>query len=287
MSRTLAAVEGVAALALLPTLSSACTRFAPSADRAVVVATSFFGLSAATYLLYGRRLRLAGRATWSSLLSWRPTGRMSALVAAQVALLAGYIAAAMLRDASPFACWNVADLLWGVLYEEALYRVALLYVTLQRSGGAASFAAATSAAAFAAVHAGALLFAAAPPPLLLGSLQVALAAAAGNAYAFEVAATGSIGVVIAAHILNNGAALTWLPLSAALEGRAQGEECTLRQSGALMGLVAAQLALYVWVAVGAARAAGQLSTAQLAALHPAVASTVAAAVLPEAAKKTD
>jgi membrane protease YdiL (CAAX protease family) len=107
-----------------------------------------------------------------------------------------------------WACASSSRLLWAPLFEELLFRCALFYLALQRSGGSVPLAAALCAGAFAAMHAPNVLGAGADWGYV--ALQVLAAAACGGAWTCVFAARGSLAEVALLHAANNAAAVVWL-----------------------------------------------------------------------------
>lgn len=106
------------------------------------------------------------------------------------------------------ACATPAALLWAPLSEEVMFRGALFYVALHRSGGDAALAGALAAAVFAAVHlpnAGA-----AGASVAYVGLQAVAAVGAGATYTALFALRGSLAEVVLLHAANNAAAVAWL-----------------------------------------------------------------------------
>ena len=152
--------------------------------------------------------------------AWLPrvTGPVALLLgfhAVQLAVLTsplvlGAAGAAPRTLAAATACVSSGALLWGVAWEELVYRAMVFYVALQRSGGRVRFAVLLTAAVFGAVHAGNALGGAgtgADPSLR--AVQVLGAAAFGVTYSTLFAATGSLGATGLVHAANNLVALVW------------------------------------------------------------------------------
>lgn len=144
------------------------------------------------------------------------------------------------------ACMSSVPLVWGVWYEELVYRGIVFYIVLQRSGGRVQFATLVTALIFGGVHIGSIAKRGADGSLVI--LQSVCAMLFGVTYSLLFAATGSLGSTALAHTANNAVALVWLAVDPSSQGSAP---CTPRFSTALAGSVAAQAVVYL-VAAGLA-----------------------------------
>jgi len=146
-------------------------------------------------------------------------------------------------------CATPTALVWAPLQEEALFRGALFYVALHRSGGDSVLAGGLSAAVFAAVHMPNGVAAGASSAYV--GLQTVAAACAGAAYTALFALRGSLAEVALLHAANNAVAVAWLagePGGAcALAPPPEGERRNLG-----MALLAAQVAAYAVTGFAAA-----------------------------------
>jgi membrane protease YdiL (CAAX protease family) len=153
----------------------------------------------------------------------RVTGPVALLLAFHAAQLAALTSPLVLGPGAPplsaraaTACVGTGAVVWGVLWEELVYRGLVFYVALQRSGGRVRFAALLTAAVFGAVHVGHALGGArggggggaGVDPALL-AVQVVGASLFGVTYAALFAATGSLGATALVHAANNVVALVW------------------------------------------------------------------------------
>lgn len=155
------------------------------------------------------------------------------------------------------ACFAATPLLWGVLWEELVYRGIVFYIVLQRSGGRVRFTALVTAVVFGAVHIGAIVKQRADTPLVL--VQCAGAVLFGVTYSLLFAASGSLGNTVLAHAANNAVALVWMAVDPSAP--AGSPACAPRFSTALAGSVGAQAVVYLAAAGLAYRAlAGRLAT---------------------------
>jgi hypothetical protein len=194
-------------------------------------------------------------------------------------------------------------MVWAPLFEEAVFRVVIFYVVLQRSGGNVGLACLASACTFGGIHVANVLAAAGggaaglPADVAYAWLQVVTGAVCGAAWVLVFARTGSFGAVALLHAANNAAAVAWMgarALAAAGEGKGvDAAACAASAWGPedggdgggggylLVASVALQLGLYAhaaWSAwgglygelVGAAGAGGEAVVGRFRALHPVV-----------------
>jgi membrane protease YdiL (CAAX protease family) len=146
------------------------------------------------------------------------------------------------------ACATSTALLWAPLFEELLFRGALFYLALHRSGGDVRLAAALCAGAFAAMHAPNVLGAGADWGYV--GLQVVAAAVCGGAWTCVFAARGSLAEVALLHAANNAAAVVWLARGGGSGGGSSATAaCSLappppEQRGVALASLALQTAVY-------------------------------------------
>ena len=229
--------------------------------------------------LYSARLR--PRAASPLALLSPPGALLLAFHGATLAYLCGDLLPLAARDpraawAQLGACATSTALLWAPLFEELLFRGALFYLALQRSGGSVRLAAALGAGAFAAMHAPNILGAGADWGYV--GLQVVAAGVCGGAWTCLFAARGSLAEVALLHAANNAAAVVWLARGSG-SGSSSGGVCSLappppQQRGAALACLALQTAVYAAGGAAAWREL-QLSTGQdggraFRALHPVV-----------------
>ena len=223
---------------------------------------------------------LPGSGSASGALLSPPGALLLAFHGATLAYLCGDLLPLAARDpraawAQLGACATSTALLWAPLFEELLFRGALFYLALQRSGGSVQLAAALCAGAFAAMHAPNILGAGADWGYV--GLQVVAAGVCGGAWTCLFAARGSLAEVALLHAANNAAAVVWLARGS---GSGSGSAaCSLappppQHRGAALACLALQTAVY---AAGGAAAWRELQrcTAQdggraFRALHPVV-----------------
>jgi membrane protease YdiL (CAAX protease family) len=160
---------------------------------------------------------------------------------------------------SLWRCASPTALLWAPAFEELLFRGALFYLALQRSGGNVPLAAALGAGAFAAMHAPNILAAGADWGYV--SLQVLAAAVCGGAWTCVFAAQGCLAEVALLHVANNLAAVLWLA------GTRSAQPCSLappppeQRTAALLSLLA-QTAVYTGGGVMAWKALQRATAAE-------------------------
>lgn len=185
-----------------------------------------------------------------------------ALQAAAMVAAAAWVRGGVLPSlAAATACMSRADVLWGVAYEELVYRAVIFYVALQRSGGSVRYAVLLSAAVFGGVH---VSIAVRPgAQLSMVGLHVLTAASFGATYGLLFAATGSLAATVALHAANNAAALLWQALDASPQAAAAGigaladgsvigaAACTTVYSTPLLASVALQAGVYVAAGIAA------------------------------------
>jgi membrane protease YdiL (CAAX protease family) len=153
-------------------------------------------------------------------------------------------------------CSTTTAVVWAPLFEEAVFRVVLFYVVLQRSGGNAGLAGLTSACTFGGIHLANVAAAGAADPYAW--LQVAAGAACGAAWVLVFACTGSLTTVAALHAANNAAAVAWsgaavrAGAAAACPGQGQGQEGS-DVGWDLVASLTLQLGVYAIVALAAWR----------------------------------
>ncbi len=169
--------------------------------------------------VYGPRFRpghTAGQAASSVLASFPPVLLRVRLSPASLLLLGFHLSQVWwvlstegwsLSDPRFLRCADWTSVFWAPVFEEVLFRVAVLYVILHRSHGNAIFAILGSATIFAAIHV---------PNVLSGTVsqyaltQMVVAILVGSVYSLLFAGGGSLLEVTLLHIANNLAAVAWM-----------------------------------------------------------------------------
>ncbi|RYG54007.1 CPBP family intramembrane metalloprotease [archaeon] len=169
----------------------------------------------------------------------------AALYGSQIVAYA-FLSDTALTSSHLWACVQREGVVWGPLSEEFIFRVALFYVVLQRSGGNVRLAVACSAFIFSAVHIANLLSAGGFWPVVC--LQVALAALAGLFFALTFAATGSYVTVAALHGLNNLTAYAWMAVGPAASGLQPGTKALDAASAACTSVVTTSATFVLFLA---------------------------------------